>query len=428
MTKRRLFAAALAVATAIAIPYAYAAGLFPGFPIVGGASYSNGIVIIPAGPVVLTGKELIPADTQISGGASPQTVLIPTGLLGPGYAAPRNFIDNGAMNVAQRGTAVVTCAVNAAMASVNFSADRWGCQANVAAGAGRTQVITAAPAPPAGFTNSVKVFRTSGALTQPVCIAQAIPTVESTQLAGQQVTLSFYAAGLAGLVADNGGIINATIISGTGTDEGLVAAPTVSPAITPAWTGLTTVATAPFTVTTAFARVSMTATIPTTATEIGVYICFTPTATGAGATDGFAVTGVQLEVAPSPTAFEFRSVGVELAKAQRFFFSIGDAAATVRFGMCQSISTTVGICNVNLPVTMRAIPVTSVTTATSFGIIVPAGTQTPCTTLALLAAANSVNVGVVSCTSGATQVAGSAAGFVGAATGATNFVNWSADL
>lgn len=89
-----LFAAAL-VSTA-----AYAAGMFPGFPIVGGASYCNGyatgtsgqvcIQQVPAGPN-LTGAELMPADTQLSQGQSPQTVLIPSKVLGGGalnYQAP----------------------------------------------------------------------------------------------------------------------------------------------------------------------------------------------------------------------------------------------------------------------------------------------------------------------------------------------------
>lgn len=63
------------------------AGLWQGFPIVGGASYCETTVnavctqTIPAGPSLLTGTEKVPADTQLSGGRSPQTVLIPTATL-----------------------------------------------------------------------------------------------------------------------------------------------------------------------------------------------------------------------------------------------------------------------------------------------------------------------------------------------------------
>jgi hypothetical protein len=61
---------------------AFAAGQFPGYPIVGGAAYcssvQNGVCVntVPAGPTAITGNELVPADTQIAGGSPPQTVLL----------------------------------------------------------------------------------------------------------------------------------------------------------------------------------------------------------------------------------------------------------------------------------------------------------------------------------------------------------------
>ncbi len=74
------------------VTYAYAAGLFPDFPVVGGASYcagssstAIGSIIgsitgcpntVPAGPTIVTGNEQIPADTRLSSGANPQTVLL----------------------------------------------------------------------------------------------------------------------------------------------------------------------------------------------------------------------------------------------------------------------------------------------------------------------------------------------------------------
>lgn len=76
MKKSRLLAAVLAVATAASVTYAYAAGMFSNLPIVGSASYSAGLVTVPAGPTALTGTELIPADTGLAGGVAPQTVLI----------------------------------------------------------------------------------------------------------------------------------------------------------------------------------------------------------------------------------------------------------------------------------------------------------------------------------------------------------------
>lgn len=54
----------------------------PNLPIVGGASYSCGSVngvsncTVPAGPLVLTGNETIPVNTNLSQGRSPQQVLV----------------------------------------------------------------------------------------------------------------------------------------------------------------------------------------------------------------------------------------------------------------------------------------------------------------------------------------------------------------
>ena len=91
----KLYRAGLAVAGLLSIStIAFAAGLFPDFPVVGGATYcagsSNtavGSIIgsitgcpnqVPAGPTIVTGNEQIPADTRLgSAGATPQTVLLP---------------------------------------------------------------------------------------------------------------------------------------------------------------------------------------------------------------------------------------------------------------------------------------------------------------------------------------------------------------
>lgn len=89
---KKIMAALSLVGVAGYITIAYAAGLFPNFPIVGGATYcagtsnsATGTIIglvtgcpnqVPAGPTVLTGNEVIPADTRLSSGANPQTVLI----------------------------------------------------------------------------------------------------------------------------------------------------------------------------------------------------------------------------------------------------------------------------------------------------------------------------------------------------------------
>ncbi len=90
MIKRKI-AAGLALA-GLVVTTAYAVGLFPDYPIVGGASYcagtsssATGSIIgaitgcpntVPAGPSIVTGNEIVPADTRLASSANPQTVLL----------------------------------------------------------------------------------------------------------------------------------------------------------------------------------------------------------------------------------------------------------------------------------------------------------------------------------------------------------------
>ena len=92
---KKLLLAGFALVAAIAIPAL--AQQWPNIPIIGGASYCASTVnntcvsTVPAGPTALTGAETVPADTNISGGASPQTAKIPIGRLGAG---PTTFVDS----------------------------------------------------------------------------------------------------------------------------------------------------------------------------------------------------------------------------------------------------------------------------------------------------------------------------------------------
>lgn len=106
MAKSRLKIAAFAtgIAALVAVPLAWADGYFPGFPIVGGASYcasqsTAGVpgtaavcnATTPAGPTALTGAETVVADTHLASGQQPQTVAIDVTTLGAGptqYSVP----------------------------------------------------------------------------------------------------------------------------------------------------------------------------------------------------------------------------------------------------------------------------------------------------------------------------------------------------
>jgi hypothetical protein len=329
---------------------------------------SNCQTTLPAGPPFLTGNEYFPADTGLQ---LPATVTIPIQLGVNFSGTPRNYLDNGSLNVQQRGTGTVTCGTTSGVPSSAYGPDRWGCDTNVTSGAGRTAIVTTAALLPAGFAQVNTVFRTSGALTQPVCQIQEIPTVKATALAGKVVALSVYAAALAGLSADNGNLITVSIFTGTGSDQGL-GTMTASPAITPAWTGIASpLNQSVLTITTTPGRYALPAPlIPATTTEAAVAICFTPTATGAGATDGFAWVGAQLEVSPSPSPYEFHDIQQDTAIAERYFYQISEGTITAGSVMTpggNAVTATTCAVDIPFPVTMRTAPTyANALTATTF--------------------------------------------------------------
>ncbi len=140
MKRLRTIAVVGALLAIVASPFAYAAGLWFGLPVVGGASYCAGAsvagppgttaacnVTAPAGPTTTTGNELIPADlnsqgtpgvpgTNVSG--SPQTGYLPlaTGASGAYLltntgglsAAVTLTVPNGINNVVLNATGTIT--------------------------------------------------------------------------------------------------------------------------------------------------------------------------------------------------------------------------------------------------------------------------------------------------------------------------------
>ena len=289
----------------------------------------------------------------------------------------RNWLDNGAMDVVQRGSAQINCGGTGGTGSgatlgSGYVADRWACIVNVGSQAGKVQVSTSSP--PAGFSQFSQIIRNAGALTQPVTALQELQTTDSVKLQGQQMVLSCWVQALAGLAADNGSQAQLLAFTGTGTDQGLGTL-TASPALTPAWTGIATALNQTITIGTSWQRyVSSPFSIPTAATEVAFGIGFTPTATGAGATDGINFTGCQAEIAPpnciaattpvtTTTAlgtcaspFEYRPLQVELAKAQRYYYVYTEAASQVPPFSFNCRATNTPTIGVPFPQVMRAAP------------------------------------------------------------------------
>jgi hypothetical protein len=110
LTRLKTLGLAAVVASSVLVPYAFASGVFQGYPIVGSAAFCNsqnsqstsstvpGTIpsgnctnTVPAGPSSLTGNELWPADTNIANGGGQETVRVPMVLSPSGaylYNAP----------------------------------------------------------------------------------------------------------------------------------------------------------------------------------------------------------------------------------------------------------------------------------------------------------------------------------------------------
>jgi hypothetical protein len=433
-------------AVAVASYVAHAAGLFPGFPIVGQAAYCTSISGVgnpansgtgqpaftgispnsfnqgipgtagtfasncnstaPAGPVGLTGKELIPADTGLASGQQPQTVLIPSALLvGPdgvfqgSGSVTRNLIRNGdiSVNPFQSGTSqaaditntVTTTADGFRVVGGGSSAINWSSQT------GATDIVANQ------FTKSLRFQRKSAnADTAQICQINVLTSQDSVALQGQNFVYSFWIKAGANLSSTNGNVV-VTVATGTGSDQSaanfkagtwtgqanaITAAADSSTTGTAfpvsVTTGQATVQALPTGATAAWVQVWVSGAIPTTATQVGTSICYTPVGT-AGTNDWIETSNHQLEITVgsvvTPSSFEHHTAAFDLAQAQRFLYTIVEGAAAPARGMCRSRSVTTCSWNVVFPVPMRAVP--TMTYANGFAVetTVAGGTLNNCT-------------------------------------------------
>src|ERR1035437_2172867 len=205
-----------ATALAMSVGIAVAGGAFNGLPIVGDPgnttclSFGNNGVCnqySPAGPSSLTGEELIPADTGNLNGQNPQTVLIPSGLLG--NATNRLIGGDMTTNLAQRSntakgvTALATLSPTAAV----ITADRWWA---IAPAAGVTATIdstaSSAVIPGLANTKALRIARTSSGAAGLVCVGQTLDAAAAQSLIGNNAVFSFYESNGSTQSATNGAI------------------------------------------------------------------------------------------------------------------------------------------------------------------------------------------------------------------------------
>jgi hypothetical protein len=249
----------------------------------------------------------------------------------------RNRIINGDMRIWQRGTTIS----DPTSASNFYTADRWGCNRG---GDATGAVVSRIASGLTGFEYALAMQRVNGnTSTAAPSLWYSNESTNTYDLAGNQVTLSFWAkAGTT--LSSSGSQMYVAIVSGTGTDQRIYS-----------YTGGVAFSVTYQTITTSWVRYSFTGTVPSNATELGFQISFTPTGT-AGADDSIKITGVQLEAGSTATDFERRPYGTELALCQRYFQSYGGVSSTDNICIGASLSTTVCVGFVQLPVSMRTSP------------------------------------------------------------------------
>ena len=249
---------------------------------------------------------------------------------GPSVAAGKNAIINGAMEIAQRGI-TFTNPGNPA-----YTLDRW-----KAVSGANLYTITQSSSAPSGFIYSCSVAATGS--NSYMGLGQQIEYTQFYPLIGNAYVISFWAKSLTSNAASTALNVRQNIS-------------TSQDASNPS----TDIQDNNFTLTTSWQKFSFTSssTLLSAASAKSLYLQFLLNQTVASG-DGFAITGIQLELGSVPTAFSRAggSIGGELALCQRYYWRWTAGATYARFPSIgiAATSSQIHVGN-NLPVTMRTTP------------------------------------------------------------------------
>jgi len=337
----------------------------------------------------LNGTEQVPLDTEYPNGISPQTAWATSAQLAA-YSrsvAGSNSVLNGLIggdfgeNLWQRGTTGPSTTT-----VLLYGPDRWW---GISGTSTAFTIIkeTAAADVTGTYSASARVQRTASQTgILPICVGQALTTANSYRFLGQKSEFVFWAKSGA-----NFSPASATLSATIGYSVGGAADQTAANFQLAAWTAQANVTSA-IPITTTWTRYSVVASVPVGITQIGVQLCYTPVGT-AGANDWFEFTGAQLDVNPSAVAltgaanttgqagnaaaFQHRDAATEANLQYAYFWRLAEPASGAAIdGMCQAVGASTNICNVNMPVVMRATtPTIAITTAGTFKANI-AGTPT----------------------------------------------------
>jgi len=314
--------------------------------------------------------------------------------------------------------------------------DRWAYWSGTNTAMTVSRDTTAADLPASGsYQAAFKMARTSGQTgVVPLCMVQEVESVNSYMFQGATAELDFWATAGANFSAANSAL-TAYIITGTGTDEGvskMAFAFNAGGGGSSTWTGQATTVADVATISTVPTRFAAVGVIPAGTTEIGVVFCYTPVGT-AGTNDYVALTGIQLSrnaaltsIASQTTAtdcstincssYDRRLIGQETALQQRYFYKIAESAAITVIAPCANSTTSLALCQVPFPTTMRTAPTMTYTTGFAANTTTAMTAVTACTSLGTSTAVASTAANV----QGVLVACGSSAGF--GAAGTTSFL------
>lgn len=326
----------------------------------------------------------------------------------------KNRVHNGNFDVWQRGTSI-------AATTGAFTADRWFHNMWPTANGTVSQVATSQTGLP---PNCIKMQRTATSTANGApFVGQAIETSNSSDLAGQQVTFSYYAKCGANFSASGSNMLIA-FWTGTGTDQ------TCQSGTGNGWTGqVHQINYVSQVITTSWVRYSFTVTIPTNATQIGFQIGFAPTGT-AGSDDSIYFTGVQLEKGASASSVEYRPYGIELLLCQRYYESLYTSNSTmagngsfIALGVAENTSRVQPY--YPFKVQKRASPSTTLSAIGTFGMRSAGGVSVVCTSGSFGAPSTTYAQGEFNC--GSTPMTAGGCGWLVNHNGSAK-IEWSAEI
>jgi hypothetical protein len=254
---------------------------------------------------------------------------------GSSNVAGKNGIINSNFSIWQRGTSIAV-----GTAGTTYTADRW-LSYRAVSGSTVSRQATGDTTNLPFIQYAARVQRDSGnTSTSPISLYNNFETINAIPFAGRTVTLSYYARAGANYSGASSAL-NTSVTTGTGTDQSVFS-----------YSGAATPINFSPTLTTTWQRFSTTATIASSATQLYVAAGYTPVGT-AGANDWFEITGVQLEIAASASAYSpnTSTYATELAACQRYYWSWSGNGIVAEIR-----SASQAYASMKLPITMRTAP------------------------------------------------------------------------